>query len=160
MAAGARLFPFWRLVPPPIPTERMINGGFEIVDWVGWSHGIGAYQVETIHTHAGAYACLLEYYATEPWISQTLSEPVLVSSIASFTLWASHIAGSNKLKVTVTYSDTTTEIIELTIFTPLEEYIECNLLPYLDTSKSVSAVRAEVYETDALTWVDDISLMA
>lgn len=160
MAAEARLFPFWRLVPPPVPTERWRNGGFETGDFTAYNHGIGAYVVETVAHHTGLYACLLEYYATEAWIWQFLLEAVPVSSIASFSFWSINIAGSNKLRVTVTYSDDSTEIIAFTIGPDSEGYKEYDLLPYLNTSKSVLAARFEVYETDALTWIDDISLMA
>jgi hypothetical protein len=143
-------------IEPVFATEEITNGGFEAGDFTGWTNGTGAYVVETVAKHSGLYACLLEQYATESWVNQTLPT-IAVSDIATFEFWAYNIAGDNQVKVTVAYLGSSTEVMWFTASSV--EYTLHDILANLTLGEYVTSLRIEVVGTDALTWIDDVSLI-
>jgi hypothetical protein len=156
----AKIFPFWRLVPPVPPpvTERILNGGFEYGDFTYWDL-YGTPEIVTDPVHAGTYAAYLGYQQS---IKQTLTAPVPQSSIASFSVWIygeDFMWDHSSAKITIYYDDGSSSTHNFEA--PNHSWLQIDLKPYVDSGKNVSAVRIRSWLDYAYKlWVDDVSLIA
>ena len=142
--------------------EQITNGGFETGDLTGFTT-TGTVVISSWSPHTGTYDCLLDDYPSLPSIEQDIlaikGYSISVKCISSMTLWARLDTGNGDFTVLITYSDGSTTTIPLN--TILLTYEQFDLLPYLDTSKSVSKINISLPATGMSfkIFFDDISLI-
>lgn len=152
MAVGARLFPFWRLIPPSCPSgEQIANGSFETGDCISWTTDwCGVTQQ---YAHTGIYSVL----CYESWLRQTFATPIPVSCVLSLTFYVeSPWQGTGPAGyVTVHYADDTETTIIIYGFPDWHEY---NITDQLESGKSIEYIQFRGGSMRPY-WLDDVSLI-
>lgn len=140
--------------------EQITNGRFETGDLTGWSYGEDT-TVDTEFKHSGEYAVWLAG-ADISWIEQTLTEPLQVSCVESFTAWVGKSVDSypyGRLTVLITYTDETTSTHEFNIYTVLGDFEQINIKPYLTAGKTIAKIRFSNTSEGSALYLDDASLI-
>jgi len=130
-------------------TEGITNGGFETGDTTGWTLTDGA--IITTNPHSGTY--LAEIYPSGArTLEQTLSEPIQVNDITSFSLWYRD-SESCWCKILYTEGDSG----NIPIPDSLGVWQELDLMPYLTAGKTVTGIKILNGYVRTL-YIDDVSL--
>lgn len=141
-----------RLIGVYCPTgEYVTNGGFETGDFTGWTNNGTAISGVS---HSGSYSAV---FSVGDSISQTLITPI-PSECASVTLWIKVLGCFYvTMKLTLTYTDSTTTIIEDGV--PTTDWSQSDFSSYLENGKILSAIKIECTAISSATpYIDDISV--
>jgi hypothetical protein len=139
-----------------LKSEMIKNGRFETGDLTDWTIDSGTPTISTTYVHTGEYTVR---FASSGIISQDINS-VPVNSIEVFGIWIlgeySACFGGARINVTVTYSDTTSDVASYTI-SALEEYewIFLDILDALTAGKTITNIAIESNTSQDL-WIDDI----
>jgi len=137
--------------------EQITNPDFETGDLTGWTPS-GTITIESIHPHSGVYTCCFwELYASVTQDIQSLkgyAVPVKCITICKTWLYGGYCPHAD-FDVIITYSDNTTTTVSITDID--DSWHECDILPYLDTTKSVKSI--QIIAGDYPTFLDDVSLL-
>jgi len=137
------------------PGELLTNGNFETGDLSGWQHG-GSVGATTDLVHAGSYAC--EISGSGSYIGQTFTG-VPKDKIVSFGFWQRTVGYGQRGIVTIEYNDGTYTVVEADTTGYTWKYV--NLLPYVETSKTVTGARfSHNGVASPYYYIDDISLIS
>jgi len=138
--------------------EQMTNGDFEKGDFTGFTIS-GAPTVDTWNPHSGTYHCA--FWSVDDSVKQDIQSlkgyVVPVICIAAFEVWlyGTHCPHAD-VDVIITYSDDSTTTVN---FTDLDDtWHQCDILPYLDTTKSVKSIEIKNACVLGGICLDDVSL--
>jgi hypothetical protein len=156
-----KMQPFWwfkKPAAPPVPTERIVDGGFE--EGIAWVY-YEAFRTDAEY-HTGAWSCYFPVF-TQPYVEQTLDIPVLGSSVisASFYIFDNGSPYDSVFYLTLYYDDDTDESFKIQA-SKFNEWVIVDFLSYINTAKTLTKIRFRALNED-VAWtylIDDVSLMA
>jgi len=142
-----------------------MNAGFETGDLTGWyTPAIEYYLVEKAEKFSGQYGLYCKPPRWTYYIEQVLEIPIQVKYLTHFSFYAyaydPEIVNS-LVRCRCIYTDATYTEHDFTI--PWDgKWHECNMLPYLDKTKSLRTIRIYILEVAGKireTWLDDFILI-
>lgn len=137
----------------------LLNAGFETGDFTGWI-AWPTCEVGLGYAFTGEYGCKIVDTAT--YIEQVLEVPIEVKYIqaCSFMLSQAFKIPPPTLTVTCTvfYTDGTWDVHDFV--TSTLAWVNCDMLPYMDTTKALRTIRVQ-YKTGGIApYLDDFILIA
>jgi len=143
----------------------LMNAGFETGDLTGWATGWEEYyRVGKAYKFSGQYALNCKPWKWTMYIEQVLEIPVIVKYLSHLTFYA-YAADpefyDSLVRCRCIYTDATYTDHDFTI--PNDgAWHDCNMLPYLDTTKDLRTIRLYILEVAGEpreTWLDDFILV-
>jgi len=137
--------------------EQLSNGGFETGDFTGWTTE-GYPIIIDWGAHSGTYCAEISADGSNK-IIKTFSTPWDGSCITTFKIWAKGTGCvAPILYIKIIYDDDSTDTFNVDV-TSFSDYVEYNILPYVDTTKCIS--KFEIYGTGGFAdlFIDDVTFV-
>jgi len=137
--------------------ERVVNGGFETGDFTGWTND--TWSIQSSGARSGTYCAFS--YSVQGNLEQEFTPVIAVSNIAIFGFWWKVGGGignpeDQNITVRITYSDDSYDDL---VFDGSSDWIYVDLVPYLQSGKSVKKVKFTYQNSNWWARLDDVSLI-